>query len=121
MTSSSKDEMMYEYLQTLEMGMLHYKMICISIFGNSFRFLYAELTCMTVGYPAGFSISKAMWAEVENEIVVVWKRPEPQVNQMTEFIHCFDVCICSTEKKCKQTSKATSPLLMIKTDDAVNN
>ena len=59
----------------------------------------AELTCMTVGDPARFPESKAVWAEVEDEVVVVWKRPEPQVDQITEFIHGFDVCICSTEMK----------------------
>lgn len=42
---------------------------------------------------------KAMWAERENEVVVVWKRPEAQINQFAEIIYCFDVCICSTEMK----------------------
>lgn len=56
-------------------------------------------TCMTVSHPACFSVSEAMWAEVENEVIVVRKHPEPQVDQVTEFIHCFDVCICSAEIK----------------------
>ena len=54
---------------------------------------------MIVSHRACFSEPVAMWAEVENEVTVIWKRPEPQVDQIAELIHCFDVCICSTEMR----------------------
>lgn len=85
------------------------------------QMMCSDLTCMTVSHPACFSVSEAMWAEVENEVVVVRKHPEPQVNQITELVHCFDICVCSTEmRKRRQTLNATFPPLMIQTAEAVS-
>lgn len=57
----------------------------------------SDLTCVAVSHLACLSVPKALGAQVENKVVVVRKYPEPQVNQITELIHCFDVCICSAE------------------------
>lgn len=51
---------------------------------------------MTTSHFASFPVPKAMWTEVVNEVAVVWEHPEALVNQEAKFIHCFDVCICST-------------------------
>ncbi len=69
------------------------------------QMMSSDLTCMSVSHLACFSVSEAMWAKVENEVVVVRKHPEPQVNQITELIHCFDVCICSTEMRMEANIK----------------
>lgn len=52
---------------------------------------------MTVSHSASFPVSETMWAEVENKVAVVWKRPHPEVNKIAELIHCFDVGICSPD------------------------
>lgn len=88
------------------MGVLYFKWIKSSVIDVCQLFKIAinqmmcsELTCMTVSHPACFSVPEAMWAEVENEVVVVRKQSEPQVNQITELVHCFDVCVFSTEMR----------------------
>lgn len=36
-----------------------------------------------------------MGAEVEDKVIVVWKYPESQIDQIAEFIHCFNVGVFS--------------------------
>lgn len=52
---------------------------------------------MTVSHFAGLPVSETMWAEVENEVAVVWKCPQPEVNKIAELIYRFDVRICSPD------------------------
>lgn len=54
---------------------------------------------MALRHIPGFSVSEAVWAEVKDELAVVWKRPESQVDDVAELINCLDVRICSTEKR----------------------
>lgn len=57
---------------------------------------------MTVGHPTCFSVSETMWGEVENKVIVIWSNPGPQIKQINELMHCFNVCVCSTEMRHKQ-------------------
>lgn len=50
---------------------------------------------MTVSNHTSFSVSETMGAEVEDKVIVVWKYPESQIDQITEFIHCFNVGVFS--------------------------
>lgn len=50
---------------------------------------------MTVSNHTSFSVSETMGAEVEDKVIVVWKYPESQIDQIAEFIHCFNVGVFS--------------------------
>lgn len=54
---------------------------------------------MTVSNLTGFPVSKAVGAEVKDKVAVVWERPESHIDQITEFIHCFNVGVLATEKR----------------------
>lgn len=50
---------------------------------------------MTVSNHTSFSVSETMGAEVEDKVIVVWKYPESQIDQIAEFVHCFNVGVFS--------------------------
>lgn len=77
--------------------MLYCKLIKSSIVDSWHRF--EDLTCVAVSHLACFSESEAMRTEVEKEVAVVRKRPEPQVDEVTELVHRFDVRVRSTERR----------------------
>lgn len=54
---------------------------------------------MTVSNLTGFSVSIPVGAEVKDKIAVVWECPESQIDQITEFIHCFNVGVFLAGKK----------------------
>lgn len=54
---------------------------------------------MTVSNLTGFPVSEPMGAEVKDKVAVVWECSESQIDQITEFVHCFNVGVFSTEKK----------------------
>lgn len=102
MTSSSTNKIMDEFCRlTLKMQQcvkcqpFILKAHCMGTLYRHFGSSSDCFTCVAVSHLACFPVSESMWAEVENQVIVVWKCPEPQVNQITELIHCFDVCICS--------------------------
>lgn len=54
---------------------------------------------MTVSNLTGFPVSEPVGTEVKDKVAVVWEGPESQIDQITEFIHCFNVGVVSTERK----------------------
>lgn len=61
--------------------------------------LFLGITCVTVSNLTGFPVSEPVGAEVKDKVAVVWECPESQIDQITEFVHCFNVGVFSTEKK----------------------
>lgn len=48
---------------------------------------------MVVNYTAVLPVLKAMWAEIKNQFVVIWKHSNSQVNDVREFIYGLCVCV----------------------------
>lgn len=67
--------------------------------GSYCYILFLGITCVTVSNFTGFPVSKPVGAEVEDKIAVVWECPESQIDQITEFIHCFNVGVILAGKK----------------------
>lgn len=61
--------------------------------------LFLGITCVTVSNLTGFPVSEPVGAEVKDKIAVVWECPESQIDQITEFIHCFNVGVFPAGKK----------------------